>query len=95
MSSTQVNVQKPASMLELDGHVIAPMFGFSCASEYYRSASSGPYLSRVRRPTLVVHCANDPIVAGHLIRGDDFVSGEASDFLVSHDSRGRTLDGHQ
>ena len=62
-STSSPSVQKPASMLELDGRVIAPMFGFSCASEYYRSASSGPYLSRVRRPTLVVHCANDPIVA--------------------------------
>ena len=67
----------PQSMLELDDRLIAPMFGFSCASEYYRGASCGPYLSRVRRPTLFVHARNDPIVAGNLIRRDDFESGEA------------------
>ena len=80
-------------MLELDDRLIAPMFGFSCASEYYRGASSGPYLSRVRRPTLFVHAGNDPVVPGHLIRRDDFESSAAEHIVsVMAEEGGHSMD---
>lgn len=45
-----------------DGSIIVPMHGFSDVDRYYREASSGPYLGRIRVPTLLVHAEDDPMV---------------------------------
>lgn len=45
-----------------DESIIVPMHGFSDVDEYYRAASSGPLLGRVRVPTLVLHAEDDPMV---------------------------------
>ena len=47
---------------EYDRAVTAPLNGFADARDYWRRASSGPYLSRIRRPTLLVNALDDPIV---------------------------------
>jgi len=66
------HVAKVRSMTEFDHYFIAPMFGFSCASDYYRFSSAGLYLSRIRRPTLFLHAINDPIFPGRKISLDNF-----------------------
>lgn len=76
------NGKLPVSMIDLDNRFIAPMFNFSCASEYYRASSSGNYLPYIRRPTLFVHARNDPIVPGELVRRDDFTS-VSNNYMVS------------
>jgi uncharacterized protein len=45
-----------------DRAVTAPLNGFSDEHDYWRRASCGPYLSRIRRPTLLVSALDDPIV---------------------------------
>jgi predicted alpha/beta-fold hydrolase len=67
-------VAQARNMKEFDHYAIAPMFGFSCASDYYRFSSAGLYLSRIRRPTLFLHAANDPIIPGDKISLDNFKS---------------------
>jgi len=47
---------------EYDRAVTAPLNGFADERDYWRRASSGPYLSRIRRPTLLVNALDDPIV---------------------------------
>ena len=47
---------------EYDCAVTAPLNGFADERDYWRRASSGPYLSRIRRPTLLVSALDDPIV---------------------------------
>jgi len=47
---------------EYDCAVTAPLNGFADERDYWRRASSGPYLSRIRRPTLLVNALDDPIV---------------------------------
>jgi uncharacterized protein len=47
---------------EYDRAVTAPLNGFADEQDYWRRASCGPYLSRVRRPTLLVNALDDPIV---------------------------------
>lgn len=47
---------------EYDRAVTAPLNGFADERDYWRRASSGPYLSRIRRPTLLVSALDDPIV---------------------------------
>lgn len=51
-----------------DGRVIAPMHGFPDVDTYYAEASSGPYLARIRVPTLLVHADDDPMVPQHTVR---------------------------
>jgi predicted alpha/beta-fold hydrolase len=67
-------VSKARNMKEFDHYAIAPMFGFSCASDYYRFSSAGLFLSRIRRPTVFLHAFNDPIIPGDKISLDSFVT---------------------
>ena len=55
----------PASIRKIrdfDAHITAPMSGFADADDYYSQSSSGPYLPKIRIPTLIVAAKDDPIV---------------------------------
>ncbi len=76
-TDTRYNLQhisEAKTMAEFDDRVIAPMFDFACASDYYRNSSSGLFLSSIRTPTLFLHADNDPIVPGIYIQMDNFRS---------------------
>lgn len=47
---------------EYDDKVIVPMHGFDSVDHYYREVSSGPWLSQIAIPVLVVHAKDDPMV---------------------------------
>jgi predicted alpha/beta-fold hydrolase len=47
---------------EYDRAVTAPLHGFADEHDYWARSSSGPYLERIRRPTLLIHALDDPIV---------------------------------
>jgi uncharacterized protein len=47
-----------------DRVVTAPLNGFRDEVDYWVRASSGPYLERIRRPTLLLGSHDDPIVPG-------------------------------
>ena len=49
---------------EFDENVTAPLHGFDGAEDYYRRSSSGPFVSRIRVPTLIVQAKNDPFLPG-------------------------------
>ncbi|HEV8122981.1 MAG TPA: alpha/beta fold hydrolase [Gemmatimonadales bacterium] len=54
---------------EFDDALTAPLHGFADAPAYYRESSAGPYLSRIRVPTLLIHALDDPIApAGSIPR---------------------------
>lgn len=48
---------------DYDDAIIVPMHGFDSVDQYYRESSSGPYLPKVRVPSLVVHSEDDPMVS--------------------------------
>jgi predicted alpha/beta-fold hydrolase len=50
------------SVRGFDEAFTAPDAGYPSAAEYYRRASSGPVLDRIRRPTLILSAADDPFV---------------------------------
>jgi uncharacterized protein len=52
---------------EFDGLVTAPLHGFRDAEHYWRVSSSGPWLERVRVPTLLVNARNDPFLPEHAL----------------------------
>jgi predicted alpha/beta-fold hydrolase len=45
-----------------DRAVTAPLHGFADEVDYWRRASSGPYLARIRRPTLLISALDDPFI---------------------------------
>ncbi len=47
---------------EYDRAVTAPLNGFADERDYWVRASCGPYLARIRRPTLLISALDDPIV---------------------------------
>lgn len=47
---------------EYDRAVTAPLNGFADERDYWVRASSGPYLPRIRRHTLLINALDDPIV---------------------------------
>ena len=50
---------------EFDDTVTAPLHGYRDADDYWRRASSGPWLERVRVPTLLLNARNDPFLPEH------------------------------
>jgi predicted alpha/beta-fold hydrolase len=50
------------SVREFDEAVTAPLGGFRDAADYYARSSAGPWLGHVRRPTLILNAADDPLV---------------------------------
>jgi predicted alpha/beta-fold hydrolase len=60
-------LRRAATLREYDRQVIVPMHGFRDVRHYYESASAGPFLPRVRLPTLILHAEDDPIVPAETV----------------------------
>ena len=50
------------TIFAFDDVVTGPLHGFEGAAHYYREASSGPRLGDIRRPTLLLSAADDPML---------------------------------
>lgn len=55
-------VANARTLWEFDDAFTAPLHGFADAADYYARASSLPYLSRIRRPTLLLSAVDDPFL---------------------------------
>jgi predicted alpha/beta-fold hydrolase len=55
-------VSRARSLHEYDDLVTAPLHGFRDADDYWARAASGPWLERIRVPTLVLNALNDPFL---------------------------------
>lgn len=50
------------NFVEYDNRVIAPLYGFRDAGDYYRQCSALPKLHRIKVPTLMIQAADDPFM---------------------------------
>ena len=50
---------------DFDNTVTAPLHGFRDVDHYWSEAASGPWLERIRVPTLIVNARNDPFLPEH------------------------------
>lgn len=50
------------SIEQFDDHFVAPAFGFADARDYYAKASSLPWITHIRIPTLIIHAEDDPFI---------------------------------
>ncbi len=55
-------LRRVRTMYDFDDVVTAPLHGFTGTTDYWRRASSKPWLPRVAVPTLVLNAKNDPFV---------------------------------
>lgn len=55
------------SLYEFDDVVTAPLHGFAGVDDYWRRASSKPWLPAIRVPTLVLNALNDPFLPSHAL----------------------------
>lgn len=55
-------VRRARTFAQYDRAVTAPLHGFTDEKDYWTRASSGPYLARIRRPTLLINALDDPLV---------------------------------
>lgn len=50
-----------------DDAATAPLNGFEDARDYYARCSSRPFLKAIRRPTLIIHAADDPFMTPSVV----------------------------
>ena len=62
------------NFVEYDNRVIAPLYGFRDADDYYRQCSALPKLHRIKVPTLMIQAADDPFMTPAVLPGADQVS---------------------
>jgi predicted alpha/beta-fold hydrolase len=59
------------SFWEYDERVVAPLYGFRDAFDYYRKSSSRQFLGAIRVPTLIVQAADDPFLTPDILPAPD------------------------
>jgi predicted alpha/beta-fold hydrolase len=52
---------------EFDNEFTAPLHGFRDVDDYWTSAASGPWLKKIRVPTLLLNARNDPFLPEHAL----------------------------
>jgi predicted alpha/beta-fold hydrolase len=57
-----LRLERAATFWEFDDTVTAPLHGFLGADDYWTRSSSGPWLAKIRVPTLVINARNDPFM---------------------------------
>jgi hypothetical protein len=62
ISIDALRLKRARTFWEFDDTVTAPLHGFLGADDYWARSSSGPWLSRIRVPTLVLNARNDPFM---------------------------------
>lgn len=59
------------SFWEYDERVVAPLYGFRDAFDYYRKSSSRQFLEAIRVPTLILQAADDPFLTPDILPAPD------------------------
>ena len=67
-------VRRARSMHTFDDVVTAPLHGFDSVHDYWRRASSKPWLGGIAVPTLVLNAKNDPFIPASSLPGPESVS---------------------
>ena len=62
ISVDALRLRRARTFWEFDDTVTAPLHGFLGADDYWARSSSGPWLSKIRIPTLVINARNDPFM---------------------------------
>jgi predicted alpha/beta-fold hydrolase len=64
----EAEVSSWKTMWEFDHEFTAPLHGFKSAADYYDQSSSLRFVSRIRRPTLLLSAYDDPFYSADVLR---------------------------
>jgi predicted alpha/beta-fold hydrolase len=78
---------------QFDHQVTAPLHGFEGADDYYAKASGLDYLIKIKRPTLVIHAADDPFMSADVIPSASQFSADVTYELHQHGGHVGFIDG--
>lgn len=77
LKRTQIDVPiktNPANLKtfrDFDQHITAPLNGFKGAHDYYSRSSSRQFISKIRKPCLIIHAKDDPFLPASSIPKPD------------------------
>jgi predicted alpha/beta-fold hydrolase len=71
-------LRQVATIHEFDDLVTGPLHGFAGADDYWRRASSKPWLASIRLPTLVLNAQNDPFMPPQSLPRPDQVAADVT-----------------
>lgn len=60
-------IQRAKSIWEFDQELVIPRLGFATVPDYYAASSALPLLPRLRKPTLILYAADDPLFDPSLV----------------------------
>lgn len=66
------------TLYAFDDLVTGPLHGFTGAADYWRRASSKPWLRNIQLPTLIIHARNDPFMPARALPTDGEVSASVT-----------------
>ncbi|MDD5297413.1 MAG: hydrolase [Rhodocyclaceae bacterium] len=69
---------RAVNLYQFDDIVTAPLHGFLGADDYWRRASSKPFLTGLRVPTLILNARNDPFLPAHALPRPDEASASVT-----------------
>ena len=86
-------VRRARTLSDYDRAVTAPLHGFADEHDYWARSSSGPYLTRIRRPTLLISALDDPLVPADALPDPRTVPGDVTAEFTTHGGHGGFLEG--
>lgn len=81
------------TFFQFDDQVTAPLHGFEGADDYYAKASGLGYLAKIKRPTLVIHAADDPFMNADVIPSTSLLCNDVMYELHQHGGHVGFIDG--
>jgi hypothetical protein len=69
---------RAGNLYQFDDIVTAPLHGFLGADDYWKRASSKPFLTGIRIPTLLLNARNDPFLPARALPSTGEVSGSVT-----------------
>jgi predicted alpha/beta-fold hydrolase len=75
---------KAPDFFAYDDAYTAPINGYKDSAEYYSRCSSGQFLARIRRPTLVVNAADDPFMVPSILPDATRLAPQVTLEIASH-----------
>ncbi|MBL0170955.1 MAG: alpha/beta fold hydrolase [Gemmatimonadaceae bacterium] len=82
------SVRRARTLWEFDDHFTAPLHGFRDAADYYARASSLPFLSGIRRPTLLLSARDDPFLPSDVLDHVTAIAGGNKSLTIDFPERG-------
>jgi predicted alpha/beta-fold hydrolase len=79
-----IDIDRIDGFWAFDGQVTAPLHGFRDVHDYYRRSSSRQYLGAIRRPTLILHAADDPFMFPDTVPTETEISESVMLELAGH-----------